>query len=59
MPQGNEVTVEGRVSRKNKASEIFLKANIVISIAGLIEKKQRSCAQHRLRLKRFLPLEWT
>lgn len=44
---------------KNKASEIFLKANIVISIAGLIEKKQRSCAQHRLRLKRFLPLEWT
>lgn len=55
MPQGNEVTVEGRVSRKNKASETFLKANILISIAGVREKKQRSCAQHMLRLERFLP----
>lgn len=59
MPQGNEATVEGRVSRKNKASEAFLKANILISIEVGREKKQRSSAQHMLRLERFLPPERT
>lgn len=55
MPHGNEVTVEGRVSRKNKASETFLKANILSSIAGVREKQQRSCAQQWSGWRGFYP----